>query len=452
LKTSTLPYRNLLHNFVGLDSQLLTIVTSLTLSASPIVDLNSLASDSAMGASTPSYTIDENNVRSSVYNRLVAVNETTPNINITLNTMATKILLCQESGKVSAYGFEITSGALLPVAAKFDRKKDVQADLRTVKARHEVIVSAGVFQSPQLLMLSGIGSAAELQKHGISTVVDLPGVGKNLQDHDELSVIWRLKNEFKLFQGCSFLGTEEDPCLEDWLKSRHRNLYAFGASLKAIISKSKDTLPDPDILTYYLPGYFEGFVRGLSQLFADNRNVLTAIVLKAHPSSKGTVSLTGAHPQDPIKIDKMHFQAEGGLEDVEALADGITRARNFVENSRISGYVVEEIFPGRDANLTQHVYDHVFGHHACCTNAIGPDDDKDAVLDGDFRVRGVENLRVVDLSSWPKVPGFFVTTPTYMMSEKAADVIMQSAKQRDVQRIQAFAAKQGILLQNTEEL
>ncbi|KAJ6596529.1 glucose-methanol-choline oxidoreductase, partial [Mycena sp. CBHHK59/15] len=63
-------------------------------------------------------------------------------------------------------------------------------------------------------------------------------------------------------------------------------------------------------------------------------------------------------------------------------------------------------------------------HHACCTNAMGTDDDPNAVLDGNFKVRGVENLRVVDISSWPLIPGFFVTTPTYMMSEKAADVIM----------------------------
>ncbi|KAJ7153620.1 glucose-methanol-choline oxidoreductase, partial [Mycena filopes] len=63
-------------------------------------------------------------------------------------------------------------------------------------------------------------------------------------------------------------------------------------------------------------------------------------------------------------------------------------------------------------------------HHACCTNPMGADGDPNAVLDGKFRVRGVENLRVVDISSWPKVPGWFVTTPTYMISEKAADVIM----------------------------
>ncbi|KAF8069133.1 glucose-methanol-choline oxidoreductase, partial [Lyophyllum atratum] len=72
----------------------------------------------------------------------------------------------------------------------------------------------------------------------------------------------------------------------------------------------------------------------------------------------------------------------------------------------------------------------VTGHHACCTNAMGPDDDPNSVLDGNFKVRGVDRLRVVDASSWPNVPGFFITTPTYMMSEKAADVIIAAAKAR----------------------
>ncbi|KAJ7118933.1 glucose-methanol-choline oxidoreductase, partial [Mycena epipterygia] len=143
--------------------------------------------------------------------------------------------------------------------------------------------------------------------------------------------------------------------------------------------------------------------------------------------SRGFVRLTGADPQDPLNIEKMHFEAEQGPEDVQALVDGLKRMRHLVENSPIAAFVVEEVFPGKDANLTQYVFDRVFGHHACCMNAIGTDNDPNAVLDSEFRVRGVDRLRVVDMSSWPNVPGYFVTTPTYMISEKAADAIMAAA-------------------------
>ncbi|KAJ6462716.1 hypothetical protein DFH09DRAFT_1382701 [Mycena vulgaris] len=415
LKTTLLPYLNLLHNLNVLDLQLLGIFGGLTASANPpILDLNSLAADSSVGINTPSFTVDSNHIRSSAYNRLTAVHETNPNLNITLNTLATRILLCQGRNDLpTAYGVEIAREAALPVAGNFKGKQSLT--VQTVRARHEVIVSAGVFQSPQLLMLSGIGNSTQLSKFGIETVVNLPGVGSNLQDHDEVSIIWKLKNNFKLFTGCTFLSDPaQDPCLEDWIESNHANIYSFNPVLDVIITKSNASLAAPDIFTYVAPAYFKGIFRGFSQEIVDNPDALTAIILKAHPTHWTS--------------RKMHFEAEQGPEDVQALVDGITRIRALVENSLlIEPFLVEEVFPGKNANLTQHVFDRVFGHHACCTNRIGTDDDPNAVLDNKFRVRGVNGLRVVDLSSWPNVPGYFVTTPTYMISEKAADVIIDAA-------------------------
>ncbi|KAJ7491105.1 alcohol dehydrogenase [Mycena latifolia] len=430
LKTTLLPYLNLLHNLDVVDPQLLTIAAAFAASPDPpIADLNSLASDSSVGINAPSFTVDDNHIRSSVYNRLTAVDGTTPNLNITLNTLATRVLLCQGSdGVPTAYGVEIAPGAALPVAGNFNGKQDLA--VRTVMARHEVIVSAGVFQSPQLLMLSGIGNSSELTKFGIDTVVDLPGVGSNLQDHDEISIVWKLKDDFKLFDGCTFLSEPaQDPCLEDWIQSDHENIYSFNPVLDVIITKSTESLAVPDVFTYVAPAYFEGIFRGFSQQVVDNPDGLTAIILKAHPSSRGFVRLTGSHPQDPLDIEKMHFEAEQGPEDMQALVDGINRIREFVENSLIEPFVVEEALPGKNTNLTQYILDRVFGHHACCTNPIGPDNDPNAVLDNKFRVRGVDRLRVVDLSVWPNVPGYFVTTPTYMISEKAADIIMSAAQE-----------------------
>ncbi|KAJ7494445.1 hypothetical protein B0H11DRAFT_936759 [Mycena galericulata] len=417
LKTTLLPYLNLLHDLDVVDPQLLTIFASLTASPNPpILDLNSLAEDSSVGINTPSFTVDDNHIRSSVYNRLVAVNDSSSsgNLNITLNTLATRILLCQGAdGLPTAYGVEIAPGAALPVAGNFEGKQNLTT--QNVMARHEVIVSAGVFQSPQLLMLSGIGNSTELAEFGIQSVVDLPGVGSNLQDHDEITVIWKLVDNFKLLAGCLFLSDPaQDPCLEDWIQSDHMNVYAFDPILDVIVTKSNESLAVPDLFTYIAPAYFQGIFRGFSQAFVDNPGALTAIVLK-----------------DVLDIEKMHFEAEEGPEDIQALEDGITRIRALVENSPIAAFIVEEVFPGSDANLTQHIFEHVFGHHACCTNPIGTSDDPNAVLNNDFQVYGVDRLRVVDLSAWPNVPGYFVTTPTYMISEKAADSLITAAQERN---------------------
>lgn len=184
----------------------------------------------------------------------------------------------------------------------------------------------------------------------------------------------------------------------------------------------------------FVPGFFPGFFRGAPQQLADHHSSLTAVVLKAHPSSKGTVQLTGSHPQDKLNIQKLHFQDRDGQSDIVALRGAINQARNLVSSSTIALFVENEVMPGSnvtsDEDVDNYILNRVFGHHACCTNPMGPDSDPNAVLDGDFRVKGVDRLRVVDASSWPQVPGFFITTPTYMISEKAADVIIANAKQQ----------------------
>ncbi|KAJ7472713.1 hypothetical protein FB451DRAFT_1367600 [Mycena latifolia] len=436
LKTSLNP-TNILANPQFADAQLLDIANTLATSGGPpIDDINSAANDLAIGGGLSTYTIDENHNRSSVHDHLVIVKETSNGkLNFALDTLATKIVMCDpgSGGSPTAYGVEIARGAALAVASNFKGRQDLNTELITV--RHEVIISAGVFQSPQLLMLSGIGDQDELTQSGIDPIVHLPGVGTNLQDHDEIANVWSLKQNHTLFNGCTVLSTpEEDPCLAFWTESAHENLYSFGAALVMMMSRSSPAQPEPDIMIYWAPAYFEGFVRGFPDQLADVHNALTAVVLKAHPSSRGVVRLTGNHPQDPLQIEKHHFEAADGDRDIAALREGIKVARNIVNHSNITMHLEAQAFPspdnGTDAEIDDHILEHVFGHHACCTNPIGADDDSSAVLDGDFKVRGVNNLRVVDMSSWPNVPGWFVTTPTYMISEKAADVVIAAAGQR----------------------
>ncbi|KAJ3736683.1 hypothetical protein DFJ43DRAFT_1220846 [Lentinula guzmanii] len=422
-------------NPMFLDAQTVAFFATLVAAGlPPIVDLNDLVSDRAIGGTMPSFTTDADHTRSSVRDRLVNVNqsESNPSLQFALDTLATRILLCNSSsGTPTAYGVEIAPGAALPVASNFQGKAILRTENITVK--REVIISAGVFQSPQLLMLSGIGNSSHLQEFGITPILDLPGVGNNLQDHDEISIIWRMKQNFSLLNGCVLQpDPAQDPCLEFWEDNGHLNAYSFGGTVEAFTSQSADS-SEPDLMTYWEPAYFPGFVRGFPEAFIDNKNAVTAVHLKAHSSSRGTVQLTGAHPQDVLNIQKLHFQAENGPKDVADLREAIKRSRTVMQSLTILPFVDEEIFPGlqaqTDDEIDAHIYENIFGHHACCTNPMGVDSDPSTVLDGDFKVKGVDNLRVVDASSWPDVPGWFICTPTYMISEKAADVIIAKAQE-----------------------
>ncbi|KAF9026863.1 alcohol oxidase [Hymenopellis radicata] len=401
-------------NPMFLDLQIVDFIASITLSGLPVLDLNSIAGDDAVGVTMPSFTITENYTRSSVRDRLVNVEETSGRLTFTLDTLATKVLTCNdsESGSVKAYGVEMAPGAALPVAGNFHGKQDLNTTV--VTAKKEVIVSAGAFQT------FWIGDREHLQQFGIESVMHLPGVGMNMQDHDEISVIWRMRQNYSIFDGCVLLpDPEQDPCLA-YYQEGHQNLYSFGGAISSVTSKSRPEYTEPDMLTYWEPAHFQGFVRGFSQALVDNPNTVTAVHLKAHPSSKGTVRLTGSHPQDLLDIQKNHFQGEDGLRDVEDLRNAIKHSREVMKTLPVALH--------SDEAIDAHIYNNIFGHHICCTNAMGTDDDEYAVLDGDFRVRGVQNLRVVDASSWPIVPGYFVTTPFYMASEKAADVIIAAGK------------------------
>ncbi|KAJ7859302.1 hypothetical protein B0H14DRAFT_3630110 [Mycena olivaceomarginata] len=418
------------------DPMLNDIVNTIAASGPALDDTNSAANVEAIGVGNPSYTIDEHHNRSCVRDRLLEVQHRSKGkLTFAPDTLATKVALCDPGAGRSptAYGVEIAVGGALAVGSNFKGKQKL--NIRLVTVRHEVIVSAGVFQSPQLLMLSGIGDKHALEQYGIGPVVHLPGVGTNLQDHDEVASIWSLKENYTLFDGCTFLyAPEDDPCLEYWATSGHANLYSFGPALFTTMSRTTPDSVEPDMLTYWVPAYFPGFFRGFAQQIADTHNALTAIVLKAHPSSRGVVRLTGSHPQDPLRIEKRHFEAPGGPADITSMREAIKAAWALAASLNITMHVEKRVFPEpqvqSDEQIEDHILQNVFGHHACCTNPMGADDDLNAVLDGNFKVRGVDNLRVVDISSWPTIPGFFVTTPTYMISEKAADVITAAAGYR----------------------
>ncbi|THU87572.1 hypothetical protein K435DRAFT_681480 [Dendrothele bispora CBS 962.96] len=254
------------------DLQTVALFGALGITDVPLIDFNTIANDDALGGSLLSFTIDENHNRSSVRERLLDVQANSGRLTFSLDTLATKVLMCNNTdGVPTAYGVEMAPGAALAIAGNFKGKVDLGPMLQNVTVKHEVIVSAGVFQSPQLL--SGIGNSTHLQEVGIEPVVDLPGVGTNLQgklnlllaylDHDEIAVIWKMTQNFSIYNDCKFLFTpEDDPCLEFWINNDRLNVYSFSGAFEAITSQSESS-SEPDIFAYYAPAYFPGFVRGM---------------------------------------------------------------------------------------------------------------------------------------------------------------------------------------------
>ncbi|KAF4301224.1 Glucose-methanol-choline oxidoreductase [Botryosphaeria dothidea] len=308
----------------------------------------------------------------------------------------------------------------------------------SVNATREVIVSGGVFNTPQLLKLSGIGPADELAKFGIPVVKDLPGVGTNLQDRYEVATTIKFDGNFTVIEDCTY-GQPGDPCLERWLNNAvFKGVYgSSGLALSAIMKSSTASSEDPtDLINLGVPANFPGYMRGYSDYAVADSSHWSWLTLKAHTRNRaGYVKLRSADPLDTPQISFRYFDegdtANGEDEaDLQAVYEGVTFSRKIYESmSPTIGDWVDVRPPSRDEEATkQFIKDEAWGHHASCTAPIGADDDPNAVLDGDFRVRGVSGLRVVDASAMPRIHGFFIASSVYMFSEKAADVIIAEAQ------------------------
>ncbi|KAF7346957.1 Choline dehydrogenase [Mycena venus] len=383
-------------NFSSADPQYEAIGTAIINTAGPVIeDINSHLPIPHFGRGLTTATIDLTGQRSSVHDRLVQVAaNSTDKLTIMTDTLATKVLLCKSRNDVVAYGVSVAPGAKLPIAEGFTGKQKLNE--MSITAKREVI-----------LMLSGIGDSAQLNKFDIPSIVDLPGVGSNLQDNDELPVVWEFKQNFS----------------SDIIP------FSFGE----IFATSKNsTSLEPDLDTYLFPTEFTGFKHGFNALAAATPNFFTIVNLKARASSRGYIRLTGSHPQDLLDINKLRFQAPGGQQDISDLRERVKQWREIMNAPEVQQHLEKEVLPGAnvtsDHDLDNYILENVFAHHGCCTNPIGTQDDPQAVLDGDFKVRGVQNLRVVDGSSWPESPGYFPTSPTYMIAEKSCSSHFERCK------------------------
>ncbi|HEY0761241.1 MAG TPA: GMC family oxidoreductase [Pyrinomonadaceae bacterium] len=339
-------------------------------------------------------------------------------LRVELNALATRILF-DDSNR--AIGVEYLKGQRLYRAHV--RPSEETGELRRMYASREVILAGGTFNTPQLLMLSGIGPRDVLEDHGIPLRVELPGVGENLQDRYEVAVVNRMRDDWDLFKGVKF--DKSDPQYQQWSKKRE-GIYATNGAVLTMFNRSKRAQL-PDLFCMALLAQFKGYFPGYSALFSQGLNYLTWVILKAHTKNrKGRVTLRSADPRDTPLINFNYFE-EGGDEDLEAVVEGIQFVRNLTAKLQHEEMVVTEETPGSDCqsvdDLKKFVRNNAWGHHASCTCAIGPRE-QNGVLDANFRVHGTQGLRVVDASVFPRIPGFFIVSSIYMIGEKAADVIL----------------------------
>jgi choline dehydrogenase-like flavoprotein len=304
-------------------------------------------------------------------------------------------------------------------------------ELRTAYATREVILCGGSFNTPQLLMLSGIGPAEELEKHKIPLRVDLPGVGKNLQDRYEVPVVNRMNfSQWRIFRGARF--AQGDPQFEQWKRDRSGAYITNGGVLTAF-KRSFPNKAQPDIFCLGLLGLFRGYFPNYSALFAENLNYQTWVVLKAHTNNcAGEVTLRSSNPRDMPLVNFRYFEEGSDVEgaDLDAIVEGIRFVRKITQYFKDNKLIAKEEMPGddkqTDAELKEFIRHHAWGHHASCTCAIGPREKK-GVIGGDFRVHGTSGLRVADASVFPRIPGFFIVSAIYMIAEKASEVILDDA-------------------------
>jgi choline dehydrogenase-like flavoprotein len=352
--------------------------------------------------------------------RVLAVAARQPKrLTVELDALATQILFDGER----AIGVEYLKGRqLYGVSAKPSRES---GERRRVIARREVIVCGGAFNSPQLLMLSGIGPRAELERLGIQVRVDLPGVGRNLQDRYEVGVVHRMKKRWKALEGAGF--EAGDPLFRKW-QHGGGGLYGSNGAALTVTRKSRQSEGDPDLFMMGMLVKFKGYYTGYADKLWRDGNGLTWCVLKGHTRNRtGTVTLRSADPRQAPRIDFNYF-GEGGEADLAALVEAVEIARAIAAPLRERGIATEEL-PGGQVQgpaLAQWIRDAAWGHHASCTCAIGARE-AGGVVDGDFRVHGVKGLRVVDASVFPRIPGFFIVSAVYMIAEKAASVILAEA-------------------------
>jgi len=287
----------------------------------------------------------------------------------------------------------------------------------TIAARRAVILSAGAFQSPQLLLLSGIGPPEELQRHGIAVAHALPGVGRNLQDHLDFTLIYKAKSPH-LF-GFTPAGLARLPReILRWRRER-RGLLTTNFAESGGFLKTDPALARPDIQLHFVVGLVDDHAR--KRHFATGYSLHTCVL---RPKSRGSVGLADADPMSAPRIDPQ-FLAESA--DLDVLLKGVKIGRRIMDAPPFRALEPTELYTAGisdDAGLSAAIRQRADTiYHPVGTCRIGGGDDPHAVVDPTLKVRGLDALYVVDASVMPTLVGGNTNAPTIMIAEKASDML-----------------------------
>ncbi|MCS4504034.1 choline dehydrogenase [Arhodomonas aquaeolei] len=290
-----------------------------------------------------------------------------------------------------------------------------RGERRTIEADREVLLCAGAINSPQLLMLSGIGPAEQLREHGIEVRQHLPGVGGNLQDHLEVYVQYACTRPITLYSALkpwnqALIGLE-------WL-TRHTGLGATNHFESGGFIRSEAGVKYPNLQYHFLPMAisYDGSATADSHGFQ-------AHVGPMRPESRGSVRLASADPREAPRIRFNYMATE---RDRREMRDGIRLTREIMAQSPLQPYRGRELGPGDDVHTDAEIDAWVrqngeSAYHPSGTCRMGHDDD--AVVDGDGRVHGIDGLRVIDASIMPRIVSGNLNAPTIMIAERLADAV-----------------------------
>jgi choline dehydrogenase-like flavoprotein len=286
-----------------------------------------------------------------------------------------------------------------------------RGELHTAHAAAEVVLAGGAVNSPQLLMLSGIGPGEHLREVGVDVVHDLPGVGGGLQDHPLVPVIWHTRHGRSLFRGESPSGYAK------WFGARRGPLTSNLAEA-GLFTRSRPDLDAPDLQYHFLP------VKFWRQAEVDpDVDAFTAAAVLVRVHSRGSVRLRSADPTWAPAVDAGYLTDS---RDLDALVCGVEKAREIASSGPLAAVLGEEWSPGGTVHtregLRRAVRDTLESlYHPVSSCRMGTDDA--AVVDSSLRVHGVEGLRVVDASVMPTLVRGNTNAPTIMIAERAADLI-----------------------------
>jgi choline dehydrogenase len=289
----------------------------------------------------------------------------------------------------------------------------------TAHAASEVVLASGSIGSAQLLLLSGIGPADELKPLGVEVAHDLPGVGKDLQDHINVPVTFHTKDPVGI-GGMS--GTELRAAIDEWTERRTGAITSNWAAAGGHV-RSRPDVAEPDLQLYGVMAAGRDHAR-----YLPGRPGLTLHTTLQRPNSRGELTLRSADPLEHPNLDPRYFASDASGSDLATLVEGVRISRRIAAAEPLAGLIDQEITPSVEARSDAEIADYVRGHcttlyHPACTCRMGTDEL--AVTDPQLRVRGIDGLRVADASVFPKMVSGNTNAPTIMVAERCATFIRE---------------------------